>query len=111
MLNASEMMEPRLSADFAARVLRRVDIVKARRRQIWRIAAVCAVASFSAAAIATYDVASWHGQGAAAARREPMLVAVKEPANPASETGVLDFLLPDATPLAQVSRATPSGSN
>jgi len=101
MLNASEVAVPRLSADFAARVLQRVDVVRARRRQIWRVAAVCIVISFSAAAIGTYEVAPWPAQGGAAARTEPQLVAVDESANQSGETGVLDFLFPDAAPVAR----------
>jgi hypothetical protein len=101
MLNANEMTEPRLSGDFAARVLERVEIVRARQRRVWRIAAVCAVVSFSAAAVATYEVAPWHVPGGAGARVEPQLVAVEIPGSQSGETGVLDFLFPDAAPVAR----------
>ena len=101
MLNASEVTEPRLSTDFAARVLRRADVVRARRRQFGRIAAVCAVVSFSAAAIATYRIAPWHAQDGATARAEPQLIAVELPGTRSGETSVLDFLFPDAAPVAR----------
>jgi hypothetical protein len=101
MSNASEMTEPRLSADFASRVLLRVDAVRGRQRQISRIAAVGAVVCFSAAAIATFQVAPWHAQGGAAVRPVPQLMDVEGSADQSGDTGVLDFLFPDAAPVAR----------
>ncbi|HEX4080209.1 MAG TPA: hypothetical protein VHX61_15210 [Rhizomicrobium sp.] len=100
MSNPSEMTEPRLSADFASRVLRRADLLKARRRRTWRIATVGAVVSF-AAVVAAYEVVPSNAPVATAARPGPLHVAASAPANQSGETDVLDFLFPDAAPVAR----------
>ncbi|MGH6879082.1 MAG: hypothetical protein ACREHV_17115 [Rhizomicrobium sp.] len=112
-MNPNEMPEPYLSPDFAARVLLRSDVLRARRRTV--------VAGVAAASFAAIAAVAWTGfsrlPDASEARREPVTVTVAaaSPANQAEEAAALSYLFPDAGPVArfaaQYSDATDNASD
>jgi hypothetical protein len=96
--------EPHLSADFAARVLRRADNVIARKRQARRAMA-------AAALLAVVSVAAFSGlRTSPASRATPSITAPENLADVDAawmsassdneNADALDYLFPDAAPLA-----------
>jgi len=97
-MTSIEMPEPRLSADFASRVLLKADRVAARRHGARRLLAAAGTLSFSVIAIL-----SWHEfaplTGRSAPRPEPFPVATSSASNPAEDAVALSYLFPDAAPV------------
>jgi hypothetical protein len=100
-----QLTGPRLPADFAIRVLERVDVVVAHRRRVRGV--VAGGAGILCVAVAMLlGTGLFPGSQTSAPRREPVYVASVQdfelpPARPAGQTDALSYLLPDAAPLSR----------
>ena len=93
--------EPRLSPDFAARVMHRAEEVRARRRFVRRLAGVSAIllAAVLVPAIRSAITPEPPKQTAAVTRRTPVDLSSRWLASPRQEASALGYLFPNAAPL------------
>jgi hypothetical protein len=91
--------EPRLSPDFAARVMRQVDVARTRRRR--RVTVAVVLCGLTLATIAGWR-ASHPGEPPSAAAEPPTVVTITWNVDASEQADVMNCLFPDAAPLARL---------